>query len=415
MFDDIFFPHTADKYRATPLVEQRERYLAHLKATGARRSTLRKCANDQLSLLRLLDLEDGERVSRSRIEAAAALWAQPRGRRCDRAASLKTRDRFVNHSVRWLAFLGWLDERDDGRHPHDTEVQAFERWLREERGLSDATVDCYRKAADHFFGQLAAKSVRLSAVGMTDIDNAVAAEHERGAWSRRTRHDYAQRLRAFFLFAEMRGWCRAGLAAGIVAPRFMADETVPKGLPREDVVRLLASVGGDRPVDKRDRAILMLFIGYGLRTGEVGGLRLDDLDWENAMLRVRCPKPGRTHLWPLSQGVGHAILRYIREARPSGFGRSLFFTTLAPIRPLDRKALGKMVRDRLAGIGVVTGRRGAHALRHAAAQHLLDQGTSMKVIGDFLGHRDPSSTTIYAKVDLTALREVAALDLEGLA
>ncbi|MBC7138611.1 MAG: tyrosine-type recombinase/integrase [Defluviimonas sp.] len=396
MFDDIFFPYTAEKYRTAPLAEQRERYLVHLKATGTRRSTLRKCANDQLSLVRLLDLEDGERVSRSRIKTAAALWARPSGRRCDRAASSKTRDRFVSHGVRWLAFLDWLDERDDGRHPHHAEVQAFARWSREDedRGLSDATVQSYCKAADHFFRQLATKGVRLSAVGMTDIDDAVAAEHERGAWSRRTRHDYAQRLRAFFLYAEMRGWCGAGLAAGIVAPRFMVDETVPKGLPREDVVRLLASVGGDRPVDKRDRAILMLFIGHGLRTGEVGGLRLDDLDWENAMLRVRCPKPGRTHLWPLSQGVGHAILRYIREARPSGFGRSLFFTTHAPIRPLDRKALGKMVRDRLAGIGVVTGRRGAHALRHAAAQHLLDQGTSMKVIGDFLGHRDPSSTTI---------------------
>ena len=415
MFDDIFFTHTAERYRAAPLVKQRERYLVHLKATGARRSTLRKCANDQLSLVRLLNLEDGGRVSRSQIEAAAVLWAQPRGRRCDRTASPKTRDHFVIHGVRWLAFLGWLDERDDGRHPHDAEVQAFARWLREERGLSDATVQSYRAAADHFFGQLAAKGVRLSAVGMTDIDDAVAVEHGRGAWGRRTRHDYAQRLRAFFLFAETRGWCRAGLAAGIVAPRFMADETVPKGLRREDVVRLLASVGGDRAVDKRDRAILMLFIGYGLRTGEVGGLRLDDLDWENSMLRVRCPKPGRTHLWPLSQGVGHAILRYIREARPSGFGRSLFFTMHAPIRPLDRKALGKMVRDRLAGIGVVTGRRGAHAFRHAAAQYLLDQGASMKVIGDFLGHRDPSSTTIYAKVDLAALREVAALDLEGLA
>lgn len=415
MFDDIFFPHTAERYRAAPLVEQRERYLVHLKATGARRSTLRKCANDQLSLVRLLDLKDDERVSRSRIEAAAVLWAQPRGRRCDRTASPKTRDRFVSHGARWLAFLGWLDEPDDDRHPHDAEVQAFARWLREERGLSDATVQSYRAAANHFFGQLAAKGVRLSAVGMTDIDDAVAAKYGRGAWGRRTRHDYAQRLRAFFLFAETRGWCRAGLAAGIVAPRFMADETVPKGLRREDVVRLLASVGGDRPVDNRDRAILMLFIGYGLRTGEVGGLRLDDLDWENSLLRVRCPKPGRTYLWPLSQGVGHAILSYIREARPSGFGRSLFFTTHAPIRPLDRKALGKIVRDRLAGIGVVAGRRGAHALRHAAAQHLLDQGTSMKVIGDFLGHRDPSSTMIYAKVDLAALREVAALDLEGLA
>ncbi|MHB8817340.1 MAG: tyrosine-type recombinase/integrase, partial [Steroidobacteraceae bacterium] len=125
-------------------------------------------------------------------------------------------------------------------------------------------------------------------------------------------------------------------------------------------------------------------------------------------------KPGRTHLWPLSHEVGHAILRYLREARPSGFGRSLFFTAYAPIRPLSRTTLGKMVSDRLAGIGIVSGRRGTHALRHAAAQHLLDQGMPMKVIGDFLGHRDPSSTTIYAKVNLSALREVAALDLEAL-
>lgn len=77
--------------------------------------------------------------------------------------------------------------------------------------------------------------------------------------------------------------------------------------------------------------------------------------------------------------------------------------------------MGRMVARRLEGIGVVTGRRGTHALRHAAAQHLLDQGVSMKVIGDFLGHRDPSSTSIYAKVDLVALREVAAIDLEGMA
>ena len=415
MFEEIFFPHAAEKYHAAPLAEQRGRYLVHLKAIGATRSTLRKCANDQLSLVRLLDLKGSDRVSRSQIEAAAALWSQPRGRRCDRTAAPKTRDRFVSHGVRWLAFLCSVDERDASRHPHDAEICAFERSLLEERGLSSATIHDYCRAADRFFLWVAGRGEPLAGVGITDIDDAVAAEHARGAWGRRTRHDYAQRLRAFFLFAETRGWCRAGLAAGIVAPRFIADETVPKGLRREDVVRLLASVEGDRPVDKRDRAILMLFIGYGLRTGEVGGLRLDDLDWENAMLRIRCPKPGRTHLWPLSQGVGYAILRYIREVRPSGFGRSLFFTTRAPIRPLDRKALGKMVRDRLAVIGVVTGRRGAHALRHAAAQHLLDQGTSMKVIGDFLGHRDPSSTTIYAKVDLAALREVAALDLEGLA
>ena len=63
----------------------------------------------------------------------------------------------------------------------------------------------------------------------------------------------------------------------------------------------------------------------------------------------------------------------------------------------------------------MTWRRGPHALRHAAAQHLLDQGMSYKVIGDFLGHRNTSSTAVYAKVNLNALREVADFDLEGLA
>ncbi|MCK1463132.1 tyrosine-type recombinase/integrase [Bradyrhizobium sp. 2] len=414
MFDEIFFPRTAERYRAAPLVEQRERYLVHLRETGAKRPTLRKCANDQLSLVRLLKLKEGGRVRLSQIEAVTAIWSQPKARRCDRSASPKARTRFVSRGIQWLRFLGWLDEPEHEHHPQHGEVAIFEKWLRQERGLSPATIQDYCRATDYFFCRLAGKGVLLSAVRMTDIDDVIAAEHKQGAWSRRTIHDYAQRLRSFFQFAEARGWCRVGLAAGIVAPRFMADETVPKGLRREDILRLLASVQGDRPIDKRDRAILMLFVTYGLRAGEVVGLRLDDLDWEDEIIRVRCPKPGRTHVWPLSPDVGNAILRYIREARPTGLERSLFFTSHAPIRSVGRKTLGKIVRDRLAGIGIVSGRRGTHTLRHAAAQHLLDQGMSMKVIGDFLGHRDPSSTAIYAKVNLAALREVAALDLEGL-
>jgi site-specific recombinase XerD len=228
-------------------------------------------------------------------------------------------------------------------------------------------------------------------------------------------HDYAQRLRGFFQFAEARGWCKPGIADGIMAPRFQRDEDLPRGLKREDVVRLLATTEGQRPADKRDRAVLMLFIAYGLRAGEVGGLGLDDLDWDKEVLRVRCTKPGRIQTYPLSRGVGDAILRYVREVRPSGFGRTVFFTMRAPIKPLNRRALGKIVKDRLGALGIVTGKRGTHALRHAAAQHLLDQGMSMKVIGDFLGHRDPSSTAIYAKVNLAALREAMAPDLKGLA
>ncbi len=414
MFEEIFFPRTAKKYRAASLVEQRERYLIYLRDTGARRQTLRKCANDQLSLVRLLKLNEAGRVRVSQIEAATAIWAQPKGRRCDWSATPKTRALFISRAVRWLSFLDRLDEPAPLRHPHGAEVDAYEAWLRATHGLSAATVESYCAAADRFFNWLAERDVSLTSVKITDIDDAIAAEKARGTCGRRTMHDYAQRLRAFFRFAETRGWCARGLADGIMPPRFKRDEDVPRGLKRDDVLRLLAATEGERPADKRDRAVLMLFIAYGLRAGEVGGLRLEDFDWENEMLRVRCPKPGRTHSYPLSRPVGSAVLRYLREVRPSGYGRTLFFTMRAPIRPLCRRTLGKIVRDRLARIGIVTGKRGTHALRHSAAQHLLDQGVSMKVIGDFLGHRDPSSTAIYAKVNLPALREVASFDLGDL-
>ena len=113
-------------------------------------------------------------------------------------------------------------------------------------------------------------------------------------------------------------------------------------MKREDVLRLLASVQGDRPAEKRDRAILMLFVAYGLRAGEVAGLRLDDLDWEDEILRVRCPKPGRTDVWHCSHDVGHAILRYIREARPSGFGAA---SSSHYMRRSDRSAERPLARS----------------------------------------------------------------------
>ena len=159
----------------------------------------------------------------------------------------------------------------------------------------------------------------------------------------------------------------------------------------------------------------MMLIAYGLRAGEVAGLRLDDLDWEEETLRVRCPKPGRTHHYPLSRGVAQTILRYIRDVRPPRPERALFLTLSAPIRPMSPGAIGHVVSSRLDRLGIVGKRRGPHSLRHAAAQHLLDQGLSMKEVGDYLGHRSVSSTAVYAKVHLSVLREIADIDLEGLA
>ena len=415
MFENLFTRRgIIARYRTAPLYDERLRYLRHYAQGGAKRGTLRAVAAHQVNLVYLLDLREGERVSESRIAEAAARWSLPGGRRCSLAAQPDVRQRFFGHAVRWLRFVDMLEQPDAPQHAHAAEVAAFAAWMRKERGWSEDTVDSCRGTIDCFFDWLGEWGVALASVGITDIDRAVARWYARGC-SRVTVHDYAQRLRTFFRFAERQGWCAMGLADGIIPSRFHPGEAVPKGLTRDDVLCLLATTESERAADIRDRAILMVLIAYGLRSGEVAGLRLDDLDWEEEALRVRCPKPGRTHHYPLSRGVGQAILRYIREVRPPRAERTLFLTLNAPVRPLGRSAMSHVVRSRLDRLGITAKRRGPHALRHAAAQHLLDQGLSMKEVGDYLGHRSVSATSAYAKIQLSALREVADIDLEGLA
>ena len=367
MFEELFTRRaTIASHHTTPLLEERLRYLVHCAQAGARRGTLRVIAAHQANLGRLLDLREVERVNVTRIEAAAGQWSLPGGRRSSRLARPDARQRFFGHAVRWLRFLDLLEESHATQHAHAREVALFAAQMRSERGWAEETIRGCCHTVDRFFDWLGERGVVLASVRITDIDQAVARYHARD-YSRVTIHDYAQRLRTFFRFAEQQGWCTPGLAEGIMSSRFHPGETIPKGLGRDEAQRLLATTEGDRPADLRDRAILMLLITYGLRSGEVTGLRLDDLNWEEETLRVRCPKPGRTHLYPLSRGVGQAIVRYLREVRPPRPERTLFLTLNAPIRPLSRGAMTYVVSSRLERLGITGKRRGPHALRHAAA------------------------------------------------
>ncbi|MDE0032767.1 MAG: tyrosine-type recombinase/integrase [Deltaproteobacteria bacterium] len=252
--------------------------------------------------------------------------------------------------MRWLRFQGWLEEREKPpRHPHTAEVAVFAAWARGERGYAEATVESCCEDADEFFDFLAGRNTRLGSVTIVDVDRAIAARSARAELKRRTIGNYARRLKMFFRFAEDRRWCRPGIAAAIGVPRLYVNEDVPARLNREDVVRLLATTEGDRPADKRDRAILMLLAVYGLRSGELRGLQLDDIDWERETLRVRRPKPGRTHVYPLSRGVGQAILRYLQDVRPRNMLRATYSRDGIPGCAGGRAGRAKRRRDARSG------------------------------------------------------------------
>jgi integrase len=129
------------------------------------------------------------------------------------------------------------------------------------------------------------------------------------------------------------------MAAGINGPRVFKHEALPVGPAWVDVQRLIASTGGDRARDVRDRAILMLFATYGFRSDEVGGLRLEQVNWEREVIAIVRPKQRRTQEYPLIRSVGEAIIRYLQQARPSCSHREIFLSLKSPFRRLSGGAL----------------------------------------------------------------------------
>jgi site-specific recombinase XerD len=229
--------------------------------------------------------------------------------------------------------------------------------------------------------------------------------------ARVTVQSYANELRAFFRFAQTQGWCAPGLAESIMSPRVFGNESLPSAPSWEQVQTLIATTEGDRPTNIRDRAIVLLLSVYGLRVSEVVRLQLEDIDWQKEMILFRRSKRTGTASYPLCHTVGGAIVRYLREVRPGSAHRDIFLTMNAPFRPLTCSAVWRAVAERLRPIAQGLRHYGPHAIRHACATHLLNEGLSLKEVGDHLGHRSPEATRIYAKVDLAQLRGIAEFDL----
>ncbi len=414
MFDRLFtYPHTRARHRAGPLVNERLAYLAHLANAGISHISLRTAADYILLVVDQLGLahRSGETISREEIQRVATLWADRPAGSCHRKGGLTSGSHFRFHATRWLDFLGRLEQQPRLLSPYAEQIAAFADYLRNERGLSSQTITKVCQFVERFLGHLHTCG-SLCEITLTRIDEILRDMITAGSLARVTILNYVNILRSFFRYTEMRGWCRKGLAAGIRGPRIFAQESLPAGPSWNQVQQLLATSKGDRPSNIRDHAILMLLASYGLRASEVTGLRLEDFDWERELLSVRCSKARRTRTYPLSRPVGDAVLRYLKEVRPRSVHRNMFLCIYPPIRPLGE--MWPIVGKRLRSLGVSLRHHGPHSIRHACATHLLAQGLSLKEIGDYLGHRNPDSTRIYAKVDLVGLRRVADLDLGGL-
>ena len=151
------------------------------------------------------------------------------------------------------------------------------------------------------------------------------------------------------------------------------------------------------PLGSRDFALFLMVATYGMGAGEVCALTLDGIDWTAMTVRIRRPKAGVVTLLPLLDPVARALARYLRDERPAhAQDRAVFVTSHLPHR---RLACSTTIRHRLDGYAraaaVHADFLGTRVLRHAHAPRQIEGGASVKVVGDILGHRRPSSTSVY--------------------
>lgn len=296
-------------------------------------------------------------------------------------------------------------------NPFACQAPGFVAYLTEEKGLRPRTLYQYRFHLHQFAAYLTRIGVEdLAKLTPAVLSGFVADYGPRVAWP--TLRNACGTLRVLLRYLHREGVLAKNLSALVEFPQSYRHAHVPRSISWEQVEQVLVGVDRRSGSGKRDYAMLLLLATYGLRACEVAALTLDDLDWRNERLKIRDRKAGNTTTYPLSAVVGAAIVDYLKNARPTTTHREVFMRTLAPFTPIGHAAVASRAGHFIRRAGIDVPRPGSHVLRHSCVQHLLNAHFSLKHIGDYVGHRNASSTQVYGKIAVEQLREVALGDGE---
>ncbi len=287
----------------------------------------------------------------------------------------------------------------------------FLEHLAKERRYSRYTVRNYRQAFEDFWRWLAGAGLAdrgLGRLGARELRDFVIEGQRR--FSRRTLHNHVSGLRAFFRFWLRRGRLRRNPLTGVPLPRL--DQPLPKFLTEKQMVNLLA--GPQRLLENgvldaftawRDRLMMELLYGGGLRVSELVGLNYGQIDFERGVARV-LGKGGKERLCPLGR-VALAVLVRWRD----GFARDRSPGAPVLVNPRHQRLPVRQVQLRLKkylALADLPGDLTPHKLRHSYATHLLNAGADLRLVQELLGHVNLATTQIYTHVSAAHLQRVYA-------
>ena len=350
------------------------------------------------------------------IEPFVRHWKSIHGKSCKSKTALAKVAGDARNPVRQmleLALRGSVQQHRLGKpFPFEAEVPGFAIYLSDERGLRPASIRQYV----HYLNSLQAFLERACAsVGSLSPALLAAFVVDRcPGLSRSSRRSLCSTLQVFLRYCHRERIINRDLSVAVQLPQAYRLAALPRAITWEEVRRMLECVDRRAALGRRDYAMLLLLVTYGLRAHEVVNLKLENIDWKRERLEIPQRKAGHWSAYPLASVVGEAIIDYLKNGRPQTTDRHVFFRALAPNRPITSAALSIAAAKYLRRAGVQVHRAGSHTLRHTCVQRLVDAEFPVKTIGDYVGHRSPSSTNIYTKVDISALREVAMGNGEAL-
>ncbi|MEX0875273.1 MAG: site-specific tyrosine recombinase [Actinomycetota bacterium] len=284
-------------------------------------------------------------------------------------------------------------------------ADSFEDYLRVERGAAVSTIATYRRDVRRYIAALGADGV--TEMSETKPRHVAAALDERakagGAATTLNRHLAA--LRHFHKFCVREGFAGSNPAALVDGPgRGLA---LPKALDEDAVTKIIEAASGSSPRERRDRAMLELLYGAGLRVSELVGLDIDDVDLEDRTLRC-LGKGSKERIVPIGGQAADAVRAYLRGGRgdlasAKQLTAALFLGTGG--RRLSRQSAWRCVKRYAARVSPDL-RVFPHALRHSYATHLVARGADVRVVQEALGHARLSTTQVYTLVTRQKLKDV---------
>ncbi len=291
-----------------------------------------------------------------------------------------------------------------------SKIQDYLAYLEVERNLSPKSIEAYERDLTGFRNFLAETGLMEDETDPAKIDNKMVRRYLAGL-SRNKKPASVERaaasIRGYFRFLMSRGLIKKNPAALVRTPK--KEKKLPAVLPVDEAFALIDEPKGDGALKTRDRAMLELFYGSGLRLSEAVGLNVEDVDLKERLIRVR-GKGRKERIVPINEktaGLLKTVVKMRRDLRPSVLDddaqAALFLSSRG--RRISARAVQKMIEKTADRAGLAR-RVSPHALRHSFATHLMDSGMAIRSIQELLGHESLSTTQKYTHTSLAELAKV---------